>query len=89
MANKYEAKASLLAWELIDKLNDMTGETFDAYGLDRLGVKGKKGFRVSDASFRTSINVSGSTWSDVCDSAMAALAVCNVIESSINEPREG
>lgn len=89
MTNKYEAKASILAWELIDKLNDMTGETFDAYGFDRIGVKGKKGFRVSDASFRTSINVSGKTWEDVCDSAMAALATCEVISASINETKEG
>lgn len=89
MAYKYEAKAFILAWELIDKLDDITGKTFDTHSLKKYGIKDTKGFRVFDDTFRTSFDVTGSTWSDVCDSAMAALAVCNVIESSINESKEG
>lgn len=89
MANKYEAKAFILAWELIDKLDDITGKTFDTYSLKKYGIKDTKGFRVFDDTFRTSFDVTGSTWSDVCDSAMAALATCEVISASINETKEG
>lgn len=90
MANDYKKKANDLAWVLVDKMNDMTKDDY-VHLVEGLNAStNKKGLSVVRVPGWTQcINLTGKTWEDVCDSAMAALATCEVISASINETKEG